>query len=192
MLAPLMLVLASASSGADALTADADMASALQLDSRNTEVEFEIAALWILRRHGQFTEVEGRIDSDPAAGTAVITVRIRVDSVRMKDPDHVRLLLSPEFFDAARHPWIEFRSEPFAIDGKAQASLPGHLSLRGVTRRVRFDIDRSHCDLRAASACEVIVDGSLERSRFGMTEYRRTLADRVHLKIAARVAPANE
>lgn len=192
MLAPLMLVLASAGSGADADTVGADMATALQLDSRNTQVEFEIAALWILRRHGQFTEVEGRIDSDPAAGTAVITVRIRVDSVRMKDPDHVRLLLSPEFFDAARHPWIEFRSEPFAIDGKSQASLPGSLSLRGVTRKVRFDIDRGHCDLRAGSACEVIVDGSLKRSRFGMTEYRRTLADKVHLKIAARVAPAIE
>lgn len=192
MRAALVLVLAAAGRVAAAAAADPPVPPALQLDSGNTEVEFEIAALWILRRHGRFTEVEGRIDSDPHAGTAVITVRIRVDSVRMKDPDHVRLLLSAEFFDAARHPWIEFRSEPFAIDGKPQASLPGRLSLRGVTRKVRFDIDRGHCDLRAGSACEVIVDGSLQRSRFGMTEYRRTLADKVHLKIAARVAPAAE
>ena len=187
-----MLVLASANGAAAAVAPDPDMPSALQLDSRNTEVEFEIAALWILRRHGRFTEVAGRIDSDPTAGTAVISVRIRVDSVRMKDPDHVRLLLSPEFFDAAQHPWIEFRSEPFAIEGKAQASLPGSLSLRGVTRKVRFDIDRGHCDLRVGAGCEVVVNGSLKRSRFGMTEYRRTLADKVHLKIAARIEPANE
>jgi polyisoprenoid-binding protein YceI len=192
MLAALMLVLASANGAAAAVAPDPDMPSALQLDSRNTEVEFEIAALWILRRHGRFTEVAGRIDSDPTAGTAVISVRIRVDSVRMKDPDHVRLLLSPEFFDAAQHPWIEFRSEPFAIEGKAQASLPGSLSLRGVTRKVRFDIDRGHCDLRVGAGCEVVVNGSLKRSRFGMTEYRRTLADKVHLKIAARIEPANE
>lgn len=164
--------------------------SLLQLDSANTRVEFEIAALWLLRRHGAFADVVGRIDRDPAAGTAIISVRIRVDSVRMKDPDHVRLLLSPEFFDAAQHPWIEFRSDPFAVDGAERGALPGSLSVRGITRRVRFSIDRGHCDLRAADGCEVIVDGTLQRSRFGMSGYRRTLADKVHLKIAARVLPA--
>lgn len=185
MLAPLMLLLASACGASEVSSAP----PALRIDSDSAQVEFEIAALWILRRHGHFGEIEGRIDSDAAAGTAVISVRIRVDSVRMKDPDHVRLLLSPEFFDAARHPWIEFRSEPFALDGAARVALPGKLSVRGITRRVRFLIDRGHCDLRALTPCEVVVDGSLKRSRFGMNEYRRTLADKVHLKITARIAP---
>lgn len=161
----------------------------LQLDRAHTRVEFEIVALWLLRRHGEFADVDGRIDIDPEAGSAVISVRIRAASVRMQDPEHVRLLLSPEFFDADRHPWIEFRSDPFAIDGGRHGALPGDLSLRGTTRRVRFDLDRGLCDLHLPSACTVVVAGNLQRSRFGMTGYRRTLADRVHLKIAARVVP---
>ena len=191
-LLPLWLGAAICVSGiaADSPGPDGRATPGLQLDGARTRVAFEIVALWLLRRHGEFVDVEGRVDRDPAAGTAVISVRIRVASVRMKDPDHVRLLLSAEFFDAQRHPWIEFRSDPFALDGTAQGSLPGSLSLRGTTRRVRFSIDRGDCDLRAATDCTVIVDGTLQRSRFGMSGYRRTLSDKVHLKIAARLHAA--
>lgn len=157
-----------------------------RFDSQHARVEFEIAALWLLRRHGHFEDIEGRLQVDPQTGEARIQVRIRVDSVHMKDPDHVRLLLSPEFFDAARHPWIEFESLPFALAGARESALPGYLSVRGVRRKVRFAIDRGDCTAEA-TPCEVSVRGSLRRSRYGMTEYRRTLSDRVHLRIVARL-----
>ncbi|GMU42964.1 MAG: YceI family protein [Xanthomonadales bacterium] len=179
----LRMLLCAASVGVSA----AETSRETRFDSTQARVEFEIAALWLLRRHGDFGHIDGQLLVDPQTGSARIAVRIRVDSVRMKDPDHRRLLLSPAFFDAGRHPWIEFTSESFALAGARESVLPGLLSVRGVRHKVRFVVDRGDCGHSATPHCEVRVRGSLRRSRFGMTEYRRTLSDRVHLRITVRL-----
>lgn len=173
--------------GVPARAADEARIVATAIDAGNTQVEFGINALWLLHRHGRFAQIEGRVQIDRVAGSARIGVRIRVDSVQMKDPDHERLLMSPAFFDAGRHPWIEFESEAFALSGDAQVVLPGQLRLRGVSRKVRLQLDRSDCLGDPARACTVIVSGSLRRSRFGMRAYRRTLSDKVQLRITAQL-----
>lgn len=159
-----------------------------RIDAANARVEFDIAALWILRRRGYFEEIDGSLEIAADGQDAGIAVRIAVDSVRMKDRDHVALLLSPAFFDAERHPWIEFRSDRFALSGATRLALPGTLSVRGISRRVRFDVDLRDCSPGLADACTVVVDGVLQRSRFGMNEYRRTLADKVLLQIVVTLA----
>ena len=163
----------------------------MRIDASSATVGFEIAALWILRRHGRFGQIEGSVDVAADGATARIAVRIGVDSVHMKDPDHVELLLSPAFFDAERHPWIEFRSDAFALSAAPHTALPGKLTVRGITRRVRFDLDLGSCRPGLPDACTVTVAGVLQRSRFGMTEYRRTLADKVNLTITATLGPAS-
>jgi polyisoprenoid-binding protein YceI len=159
----------------------------LRIDASNARVEFDIAALWVLHRRGHFDELHGNLTISADGQNAEIDVRIRVDSVQMKDRNHVDLLLSPAFFDAVHHPWIEFRSDVFALSGDALLALPGTLSVRGISRRVRFDVDLGNCRPGLPESCTVVVDGVLQRSRFGMTEYRRTLADKVYLQIAARL-----
>lgn len=163
-------------------------AQTLRIDAARTVVDFQIAALWILRRSGRFDGIDGTLEIAAGGESAQIRVRIEVDSVRMKDPDHVELLLSPAFFDAARYPLIEFESAPFALSGASSLALPGRLTVRGISRQVRFNLDLRECRPGPPAPCKVIVDGVLQRSQFGMTEYRRTLAEDVHLRIAALVA----
>lgn len=163
-------------------------AQTLRIDAAGTAVDFDIAALWILRRSGRFSAIDGTLDINATGDQAQIRVRIAVDSVNMKDPDHVSLLLSPAFFDASRYPLIEFNSEPFALAGQSQLKLPGVLTVRGISRKVLFNLDLGQCRPGPPAACKVIVDGVLHRSQFGMTEYRRTLAEQVHLRISAVVA----
>ena len=163
-------------------------AQTLRIDAARTAVDFQIAALWILRRSGRFDGIDGTLEIAAGGESAQIRVRIQVDSVHMKDPDHVELLLSPAFFDAARYPLIEFESEPFALSDASPLALPGRLTLRGISRQVRFNLDLRQCRPGPPAPCKVIVDGVLRRSQFGMTEYRRTLAEDVHLRIAALVA----
>jgi polyisoprenoid-binding protein YceI len=160
----------------------------LHVDPSNTRVEFEVAALWILRRHGVFQQIEGQLQVDPDARMASIGVRIRVASVVMKNPKHVELLLSPAFFDVEQYPWIEFDSEPFSLEPAERLALPGSLLVHGIRRHVEFDVDTRGCSADRLDDCEVIVNGSLQRSQYGMTEYRRTLADEVHLTIAAALS----
>jgi polyisoprenoid-binding protein YceI len=154
------------------------------IDASNARVGFDVAALWILHRRGHFGDVDGNLWLAADGQSATIKVRLRVDSVQMKDRDHVELLLSPAFFDAAQHPWIEFSSDAFALSGARRLALPGTLTVRGITRRVRFDVELGSCRPGVPEPCAVTVDGVLQRSRFGMTEYRRTLADKVFLEIA--------
>jgi len=155
------------------------------IDASIARVEFDVAALWILHRRGHFDHIDGSLRLAADGQSATIEVRLRVDSVRMKDRDHVELLLSPAFFHAAQHPWIEFRSDPFALSGARNLGLPGTLTVRGITRRVRFDVALGSCRPDFPEPCTVTVDGVLQRSRFGMHEYRRTLADKVYLSIVA-------
>jgi polyisoprenoid-binding protein YceI len=160
-----------------------------RIEATSARVEFDITALWVLHRRGHFRDLDGSLTISADGSSAEIDVRIRVDSVQMKDPDHVELLLSEAFFDAERHPWIEFRSDAFALSGDIRLALPGTLAVRGISRRVRFDIDLGSCRPGLPETCTVVVDGVLQRSQFGMNEYRRTLSDKVYLKIAATLGP---
>ncbi len=178
----LMLVAAVAIEG---VAASEPLPRTFRIEASNARVEFDIAALWVLHRRGHFRDLDGNLTISADGLSARIDVRIRVDSVQMKDRDHVDLLLSPAFFDAVHHPWIEFRSDTFALSGDTRLALPGTVAVRGISRRVRFDVDLGSCRPGLPEPCTVSVDGVLQRSRFGMTEYRRTLADKVYLRITA-------
>lgn len=170
--------------------ASAAVPRSFPIDASSARVEFDIAALWILRRRGHFEDIDGSVQIAADGLSAEIDVRIGVDSVRMKDRDDVELLLSPAFFDASHYPSIEFRSDAFALSEQTRMGLPGTLTVRGISRRVHFNVDLRDCRPGFPESCTVRVDGMLERSRFGMTEYRRTLADKVHLTIEATLAVA--
>ena len=101
-----------------------------------------------------------------------------------------QLLLSPAFFDAEQHPEIRFRSDAFSSTASGELSVRGSLSVRGRERRARFAVRAEGCTLdERPQDCHVHVRGSLRRSRFGMVEYSRTLADEVHLDIEVRLRP---
>jgi polyisoprenoid-binding protein YceI len=67
---------------------------------------------------------------EPALGGAV-----RVDSVRVRDENLNGHLLSPEFFDAERHPEIRFESTGIRLDGD-ELVVDGELTIKGTTRAV--------------------------------------------------------
>lgn len=157
----------------------------LTIDSDASRVDFDVSVLWMVKRRGQFHRLEGQalIDGDVVS----IDVRLPSESATMKSRDHEETLKSPDYFDVEKHPWIRFRSKPFAIDGST-TRVRGWLSLRGVERVVEFDILASPClRKRPVRKCAIAVSGSVRRSEFGMTANRRTLADRVGLSISAVV-----
>lgn len=155
-----------------------------QVDSARSRVDFDITALWILRRRGRFDAIAGELGIDHAQHLARIDIRIPVASVWMKDTDHRELLLSPAFFDATVHPEIRFRSDAFSSQAQGEVRVGGQLSVRGLQRPSVFRVRTEGCvfDERPQD-CRVYVSGVLQRSRFGMVEYTRTLADEVRLEI---------
>lgn len=162
----------------------------LQIDPAASRVDFDIVALWVLRRRGRFDEIQGVLSVDRSAHEAQIDIHIPVRSVWMKDPEHRALLLSPAFFDADQHPEIRFRSDVFSSTASGELQVRGTLSVRGRERRTRFSVRAEGCTLdQRPEDCHVHVRGTIRRSRFGMVEYSRTLADEVHLDIEVRLSP---
>jgi polyisoprenoid-binding protein YceI len=60
---------------------------------------------------------------------------VRVESIDVDQPDFRAHLLSPEFFDSARHPTIEFTSSDLEADGD-DLTLRGELTIAGNSRPI--------------------------------------------------------
>jgi polyisoprenoid-binding protein YceI len=61
----------------------------------------------------------------------------RVDSISVVEPAAMRAsVLGPDFFDAARHPEITFRSTAVRLADDGRAEIDGELTIRGVTRPI--------------------------------------------------------
>lgn len=102
-----------------------------------------------------------------------------------------RSVLSPEFFDARRYPTIHFLSDPIPMARLASGGvLNGRLSLRGVTRTVRFELLPASCTTLTARGCLIEARGLISRSAFGMTSHRATLSDQVQLGLLIALEPA--
>lgn len=168
-------------------------AEAVALDPARSSAEFEIRAMWMFDVTGRFGAVTGEVDIDAEARTARVRARIDVRGVSMRRESYENWVKSAEFFDAARHPFVEFVSDSFPLATlDLGGDIVGHLSLRGVVRPMSLRLRPSQCPGEAALRCPVVADGALQRSEFGMRSRRATLADRVRLHFSVLAATTME
>ena len=172
--------------GVIGLLAVASMARAeprrIAFDGARSHAEFQVRVMWLFSVEGRFGAVEGELEVDDAARVARVDAQIDATRVKMRSSDYEDWVKSPEFFDAASHPRLGFRSEPFPLsvlhDG---GDILGTLTVRGVTHPVSFSLRGADCAQQPGIACPVQAEGSIQRSDFGMRTHRGTLADRVRL-----------
>ena len=168
-------------------------AEPVALDPARSTADFEIRAMWMFDIAGRFGAVTGEVDIDTQARSARVHARIDVRGVSMRRDSYEDWVKSAEFFDAARHPFVEFVSEPFPLATlDLGGDIVGHLTVRGVTRPMNLRLRPSQCPGEAALRCPVVADGSLQRSEFGMRSRRATLADRVRLHFSVLAATKPE
>jgi len=112
-----------------------------KVDDAHTSVTFSVRHLFT-SVEGKFKTFEGQIQFDPAAPEKT-TVKGTIDvasidtSVQKRD-DHLR---SPDFFDVAKYPKIEFVSTGVSdVDqAKKTGKMQGNLTIHGVTKPVVLD-----------------------------------------------------
>lgn len=162
-----------------------------RIDGRASEARFRVRLFGLVPLNGTFDEFGGTVHIDAAAQRASVAATLAAASVRMRNPRNAEWVRSAEFFDAANHPEIRFVSADFPLALlDLGGDLDGAITLRGVTRAVRFAVAPRACSLVAAS-CELDVRGRIERSAFDMRTRRGVLSDEVSLRfrIVARPAP---
>lgn len=109
------------------------------VDPWHTSVSFNAGHLRFGRVRGKFNGVSGTVEVADRIEDSEVRVVVEVGSidtgVRQRD-DH---LLSPEFFDAARHPDMRFVGTGVE-GGGTEWTLRGDLTIHGVTRPVVFGV----------------------------------------------------
>ena len=188
----LALLAATLVAPAGAAAAQGGAPQTLPFDTTHSRVAFHLRTRWGQRLQGEFPAYAGevRIGADGRR-----EVWVRLDSARMEidgHPRYTRWARGPEFFDVARFPGIEFRSETYddalLRDG---GPLHGTLTMRGVSRPVRFEVAPATCD-QPGIGCDVVAGGVVDRTDFGMDGWRVAVGDAVRFELRVRTKGGGE
>jgi polyisoprenoid-binding protein YceI len=156
------------------------------IDSRHTHPSYEINHFGWSTQRGRFDNVTGTITLDRATKTGSVEVSIDASSVSTgvgKLDEHLR---SEDFFNVAKYPTITFRASKIAFDGDVPASIPGQITILGVTKPTTLTITHFVCGLHPMlkkDVCGAEASTTIKRSEFGMTKYLPALGDDVKLLI---------
>ncbi len=99
-------------------------------DTVHSSVGFEVPYA-VATFSGTVTDFEASLSDGRLQGSA------KIDSIHLKDENLTAHLLSPEFFDAERHPVLTFGGE-LERDGD-KATVDGEITLKGITRPVTLE-----------------------------------------------------
>jgi polyisoprenoid-binding protein YceI len=143
------------------------------IDPVHTTVGFSVRHMMITTVRGEFQKVSGKVRYDAGHPEATeIEVAIPVDSVSTRDAQRDGHLRSGDFFDAAAHPTMTFRSTRARAAGADKLEVTGDLTIRGVTREVTLalsDIVEGRRDLQGKLRLGASAGATIRRSEFGMT-----------------------
>jgi polyisoprenoid-binding protein YceI len=111
------------------------------IDPDHTTAQFTVRHLVIANVTGSFTKVSGKVELNEADITkSQVSAVIDVSSVDTRVPDRDNDLRSPNFFDVAKYPTIEFKSKRITKSG-GKLQLIGDLTIHGTTREAALDVD---------------------------------------------------
>src|SRR6476661_10808058 len=99
-------------------------------DTVHSRVAFEVPYA-VATFTGEVTEFEATLEDGTLKGVA------RIESVKVKEENLEAHLLSPEFFDAERHPEVTFVSKSITRDGDA-VEIDGEVTMKGITKPAKL------------------------------------------------------
>jgi polyisoprenoid-binding protein YceI len=102
-------------------------------DPVHSSVGFEVKHMVVATFRGGFTDFDVTLDNSD--GSPKLYGAVRADSVDVRDENLNAHLLSPEFFDAERHPEITFASSAIRREGD-ELIVEGDLTIKGTTKAV--------------------------------------------------------
>jgi polyisoprenoid-binding protein YceI len=112
------------------------------LDPAHTVAEFKVKHMMIANVKGHFSNVSGvliRDESDPANDRVEAT--IEAASIETRNEQRDGHLKSADFFHVEKFPTLHFKSTGISVVGDGELSVEGELTIRGVTRKVRFAVE---------------------------------------------------
>lgn len=163
------------------------LVAAQTLDPARSRIEFELKTRWGQTITGHFPRYDGEVVVLPD-GRHEVRIRLATASVEVEGSRrYTRFARGERFLDAEHHPWVEFRSDPYAGElVRSGGPLYGTLNMHGVSRREAFILEPSAC-ARPARDCDVVAQGRVLRTNYGVESWRWALTDDVNFRLRVRL-----
>ena len=146
----------------------------------HTSANFQIKHLLFAKVNGTFTDmkVDAKIDGETLEKLmATVTVN-SVDTKNKKRDSHLK---TADFFDAKSHPVLTF--EMLSFDEK---SLTANLTMRGITKKVVFDMEKGVVPLGKDKILAMNLTGEVNRKDFNIGNgfAAKVLSEEVKIEIS--------
>lgn len=143
------------------------------IDASHTTVGFSVRHMMITNVRGELQLIDGSVEYDSRnPERAKVVASVDVGSINTREPKRDAHLRSADFFDADNQPKMTFASSAVRVLGGGRLALDGDLTIRGVTRRVTFDVDdvtAPQKDPWGNHRIGASARAKIRRSDFGMT-----------------------
>lgn len=142
------------------------------IDPMHSEVQFKVKHLVISTVTGQFKEFNAELESeDENFENAHANFSAKIDSISTNNNDRDAHLKSPDFFDAASHPELSFRSNKFVKNGSDSYDVIGDLTIKGTTKEVvlKGEFGGTMTDFYGNQKAGFEFTGKINRQDFGLT-----------------------
>ncbi|NNM56321.1 MAG: YceI family protein, partial [Acidocella sp.] len=116
-------------------------AATYTVEPTHTRVLFAVSHMGFTTWYGQFTNVSGTLNLNPKAlSSSSFDITIPANTISTSNTKLDGELNSPEWFNTAKYPTIEFKSEKIVRTGRDTAKVTGELTFHGVTRPETLDV----------------------------------------------------
>ena len=156
-----------------AATAGVAQASDWEVDPAHTTATFSVRHLMVSSVEGRFEKVSGNVvldDANPARSS--VDIAIDAGSINTGNGQRDGHLKSPDFFDVAKYPKLDFKSKKIEKAGAGKFKVQGDLTMHGVTRPVTLDVEGPTAAIKdpmGRMVRAVVARGKLNRKDWGLT-----------------------
>lgn len=158
-----------------------------KIDANHTDVVASWSHFGFSNPIAHFGQVDGFITYDPAkVGDSKVEVTIPLAGLNShvtSFDDHLR---SDDFFDAANHPNITFKSTSVKSAGKDKLTVVGDLTIKGITKPVTLAVTINKLGVQPMAKREAAgfeATTTIKRSDFGVGKYAPNVSDEVKISI---------
>lgn len=142
------------------------------LDPMHSEITFKVKHLMISTVTGRFNSfnVTAVTEGDDFSKPAGVDVTIDVSSIDTNNEQRDGHLKSDDFFSAANHNHITFKSTKIETNGD-EGKVYGDLTIRGITKAVVLNVENGGVvvDPYGQTKAGFTVTGKVSRKEFGLT-----------------------
>ena len=141
------------------------------LDPTHSQIGFKVKHLMVTNVRGVFKDYNGSVyTTGEDFFNAKLDLSINSGSISTGDATSDAHLKSPDFFDAENFKEINFKSSTFERISENEYALYGDLSIKGVTKRIRLDVEFNGIvkDPYGTKRAGFEITGKINRKDFGL------------------------